>query len=91
MFNRFFRIGLLLGLCRNTLQWFVHLFGILTSSLQTSLAYVWKNRRKTLAFTKTVLDFLKLVVDLIKIIRTLLFCNQTGHFVHVAGLSISGC
>jgi len=85
MFKQLFRIGLLLGLCRNTLQWFIRLLGVLTSSVQTSLTYVWSNRRKTLAFTKTILDFLKVVTDLIKFIRTLLFCNQTAHFVHVAG------
>jgi hypothetical protein len=85
MSKKLFRIGLLLGLCRNALQWFVHLLGVLTSFLQTSLAYVWSNRRKTPAFMKAILDVLKVVIDLIKVIRTLLFCNQTAHFVHVAG------
>lgn len=85
MFKQLFRIGLLFGLCRNTLQWFIRLLGVLTSSFQTSLAYAWSKRRKTLAFVKTIVDFLKVVIDLIKLIRTLLFCNQTAHCVHVAG------
>ena len=85
MLKKLFRIGFLLGLCRNTLQRFIRLLVVLTISVQTSLAYVWSNRRKTLSFMKIVLDFLKVVIDLIKIIRTLLFCNQTGHLVHVAG------
>ena len=85
LFKRLFRTGLLLGLYRNTLQWFTPLLGVLTSSVQTSLTYVWSSRRKTLAFMKTILDFLKVVIELIKFIRTLLSCNQTAHFVHVAG------
>ena len=85
MFKRFFRIGLLRGLCRRTLRRFVRLLSVLSRSVRRGLAYVWKNRRHTVAFMKASLEVLRLVCDVIKNIRHLLFCDKTAHFVQVAG------
>jgi hypothetical protein len=85
MFKQFIRIGLFLDLCRTTLRWFVRLLRVLSSPMRTSLAFVWKRRRRTLSFTKNFLQLFKLVGEVIQMLRSLLFCNQTAHFVQVAG------
>ena len=81
MFKKSFRIGLFLDHCRNTLWRFVRLLGDISGSVRTCLAYVWKKRRQTLGFMKSLLQFLKLVCDVIQKIRSLLFCEQTVNFV----------
>jgi hypothetical protein len=85
MFKRFFRIGLLRGLCRSTLRPFVRLLSLLSRPLRHGLAYAWKNRRQIAAFIKASLEVLRLLCDVIKNIRNLLFCKKTAHFVQVAG------
>ena len=84
MFKQYFRIGSLRGLWRIAWQRFACLLSILLTSVRTCLAYVWSKRAPISRVGIKVLQFLKLLVELIKDIRTLLFCNQTDHFVQVA-------
>lgn len=85
MFKQFIRIGTLHGLWRSTWQRFVCLISVILASVRTCLAYVWSKRAPTYSLGIKVLQFIKLIVELIKDIRSLLFCNQTVHFVQVAG------
>ena len=85
MYRQFFRIGLFRRLFRCVLRGFVTPAVASYGVLRNGLLYVWRRRGKIISVVKSLLELVKMLVEIIKNIQSLLFCDQTVHFVQVAG------